>query len=185
MKILSIEISNFKKIEALLLELDGNSLRVAGTTGQGKTTAISTLWDILETVGDPITHSKKGPGVKSQLRLVLGDAQKKIIAERTYTAGGSTSISIRSEDGKEKISAKEFKSWVSSLAMNPHKIMDMGPKEQTETLLRAARIPDGVDLEALDRDRAVAHEKREEARRSEEHTSELQSRPHLVCRLLL
>lgn len=165
MKILSIEISNFKKIEALLLELDGNSLRVAGTTGQGKTTAISTLWDILETVGDPITHSKKGPGVKSQLRLVLGDAQKKIIAERTYTSGGSTSISIRSEDGKEKISAKEFKSWVSSLAMNPHKIMDMGPKEQTETLLRAARIPDGVDLEVLDRDRTAAHEKREEARK--------------------
>jgi hypothetical protein len=165
MKILSIEITNFKKIEALLLELDGKSLHVAGTTGQGKTTAISTLWDILETVGDPITHSKKGPGVKSRLRLVLGDSQKKVIAERTYTAGGSTSISIRSEDGKEKISAKDFKAWVSSLAVNPHKIMDMGPKEQTEALLRAAKIPEGVDLEALDRDRAIAHEKREEARK--------------------
>src|SRR3989442_10920885 len=33
-----------------------------------------------------------------------------------------------------------------------------------------------------DRDRAEAHRR---ARRSEEHTSELQSRPHLVCRLLL
>lgn len=165
MKILSIEITNYKKIEALLLELDGKSLRVAGTTGQGKTTAISTLWDIMETVGDPITHSKKEPGAKAQLRLVLGDSQKTVIAERTYTAGGSTSISIRSVDGKEKISAKDFKSWVSSLAMNPHKIMEMGPKEQTEALLKAAKIPAGVDLEALDRDRATAHEKREEARK--------------------
>src|SRR6266498_4440068 len=33
----------------------------------------------------------------------------------------------------------------------------------------------GTDVETLDRT----------ARRSEEHTSELQSRPHLVCRLLL
>src|SRR3989442_10647015 len=34
--------------------------------------------------------------------------------------------------------------------------------------------------EILDR-----HRGRQEGRRSEEHTSELQSRPHLVCRLLL
>lgn len=167
MKILSIEISNYKKIEALLLELDGQSLKVAGTTGQGKTTAISTLWDILETVGDPINHGKKEPGAKALLRLVLGEpgSEKRVIAERSYSAGGTTSISIKSEDGKDKISAKEFKSWVSSLAVNPHRIMDMGPKEQTETLLRAAQVPEGVDLDKLDRDREAAHADREEARK--------------------
>src|SRR5690554_7541274 len=37
-------------------------------------------------------------------------------------------------------------------------------------LLRAARVPDRLQAGGL---------------RSEEHTSELQSRPHLVCRLLL
>src|SRR3989442_11529439 len=37
-------------------------------------------------------------------------------------------------------------------------------------------------LDALARDEVVEHEV---ASRSEEHTSELQSRPHLVCRLLL
>lgn len=167
MKILSIEISNYKKIEALLLELDGKHLRVAGTTGQGKTTAISTLWDILETVGDPINHGKKEPGAKALLRLVLGEpgSEKRVIAERTYSAGGTTSISIKSEDGKDKISAKEFKSWVSSLAVNPHRIMDMGPKEQTETLLRAAKIPKGVNLAQLDQERETAHASREEARK--------------------
>src|SRR2546429_2907113 len=37
----------------------------------------------------------------------------------------------------------------------------------------------------LERERALAQQSREVAARSEEHTSELQSRLHLVCRLLL
>src|SRR6266498_1801123 len=37
----------------------------------------------------------------------------------------------------------------------------------------------------LERDGAKRFDPFEGARRSEEHTSELQSRPHLVCRLLL
>src|SRR3989442_10765448 len=37
----------------------------------------------------------------------------------------------------------------------------------------------------LDLDQVCAGLGRDQARRSEEHTSELQSRPHLVCRLLL
>ena len=47
MKILSVDVVNFKKVEVLHLELDGQNLRVAGTTGQGKTTAISSLWDLM------------------------------------------------------------------------------------------------------------------------------------------
>src|SRR6201999_4623308 len=49
------------------------------------------------------------------------------------------------------------------------------------TLFRSAKLSDGGRLRlhrvSADVDSAVA--------RSEEHTSELQSRPHLVCRLLL
>src|SRR2546422_2386959 len=43
-----------------------------------------------------------------------------------------------------------------------------------------ARLIEERDLDAVDLRRVVAHD-----RRSEEHTSELQSRLHLVCRLLL
>lgn len=164
MKILSIEITNYKKIQALLLTPDGQPVKVCGTTGQGKTTAISSLWDIMETVGDPIRHEGKTPASKAAIRLVLGDNQTRYIAERLYTSG-STTISIKSEDGKTKIGAKEFKGWVSSLAKNPHKLLDLGPQEQTAALLRAAKVPDGVNLEEIDRNRATAHEAREEARK--------------------
>src|SRR5690554_7487139 len=43
----------------------------------------------------------------------------------------------------------------------------------------------GQVLVAADVQGAHHHRQRREALRSEEHTSELQSRPHLVCRLLL
>jgi len=163
-KILSIDVTNFKKVEVLHLELDGKNLKVAGTTGQGKTTAISTLWDILETVGDPIRHESDRPGVKASVRLVIGDRSERFVAERTYTKG-TTKVSIKSEDGKTTISAKEFRSWVSSLAMNPHQILTLKPQDQTAALLKAAKVPEGVDLEKLDSTKAEAHEKREEARK--------------------
>ena len=164
MKILSVDVTNYKKLEVLHLDLDGKNLRVAGTTGQGKTTAISTLWDILETVGDPIRHESDRPGVKASVRLVIGDRAERFVAERTYTKG-TTKVSVKSEDGKTTISAKEFRTWVSSLAKNPHKLLELGPQDQTAALLKAAKVPDGVDLDQIDRRRADAHEKREDARK--------------------
>lgn len=164
MKILQLEATNYKALRAFRLVLDGRNLKVAGTTGQGKTTGISLLWEIMETVGDPINTAGKEPGAKARLRVVFGDPGRRYIAERTYSNGG-TEISIRSEDGKTKVSAREFKSWVSSLAVNPHRIMDMGPQERTAALLRAAQVPEGVDLDEIDRQRAAAHERREDARK--------------------
>src|SRR5690554_7417187 len=48
----------------------------------------------------------------------------------------------------------------------------------------AAALRDEPDLLTFSL-QAISSGKTEEAVRSEEHTSELQSRPHLVCRLLL
>ena len=170
MKILSLEATNYKALKAFHLILDGRNLKVAGTTGQGKTTGISLLWEIMETVGDPIHAAGKEPGAKAMLRVVFGESGRRYIAERKYTAGG-TEIKIRSEDGKSTVSAKEFRSWVSSLAVNPHRIMDQGPQERTATLLRAAKVPDGVDLDAIDTARAAAHERREDARKDKARLS--------------
>src|SRR3712207_7113648 len=52
-----------------------------------------------------------------------------------------------------------------------------GPRQLLGDLAGAPRIPSMVDCEAYEVGRDLA--------RSEEHTSELQSRQYLVCRLLL
>ena len=171
MKLLEVHILNYKKIEVLHLVMDGKSTRVAGTTGQGKTTAMSALWEVMNTVGDPIRNEGKGPGAKASVRVVVGEPGARFVAERTYS-GGETKITIQSEDKKKKITAREFASWVSSLAVNPHQIISMKPQDQTAALLRAAEVPEGVDLDQIDTDRAVAHERREDARKEKSRLSE-------------
>src|SRR3989442_15225433 len=53
------------------------------------------------------------------------------------------------------------------------------------TLFRSVHTAVVAGRERKERDLLVAGAPHELGRRSEEHTSELQSRPHLVCRLLL
>src|SRR3989442_1902563 len=64
------------------------------------------------------------------------------------------------------------------------------PGEQAETVARRARLrrDDEVAVDQGEQRGKTPKKSRilaRPARRSEEHTSELQSRPHLVCRLLL
>jgi len=153
MNIISLEILDYKKIRAISLAFKpGEPLKVVGPTGQGKTTAISALWDLLEKASDPIRHGAK----KATIRIKLGDASgaPAVIAERTYTNSTST-ITIKGADG-EKIGAREFGDWFSALAVNPHRIMAMKPLERVAALLEAATLPDGFDLAAIDAEKEAA-----------------------------
>src|SRR2546422_3931986 len=66
-----------------------------------------------------------------------------------------------------------------SLARDLHVVAEMPREVVGQLLWPAIDLPPPEDVEA------VMVEQKQAARRSEEHTSELQSRLHLVCRLLL
>ena len=154
MKILKIEIVNYKKIKILELELDGKNMNVSGATGAGKTTAISALWEILKNVGDPVTHGE----MKGKIKVTLGEGNKKVFAEKRLAPKSSTVIIMTSEG--EKISVKDFREWFCDLGVNPHKILDMKPLEQTEILLKAVKLPAGIDLDKLDEEREKLEDNR-------------------------
>ena len=154
MKILQIEVTNYRLIKALLLELNGDNMAVVGQPGQGKTTAISLLWESLKMVGDPVTHGEK----KGQIRITLGDGDQEVFVTRSFTAK-TAPITIMTSKGKA-ISAGAFADWFCGLGQNPHKIMEMKPKEQAQALLEAVKLPDGVDLNELDLKRAQAAQDR-------------------------
>lgn len=145
MKIFSVNVQNYKSLKSFNLELDGKSLVVAGPTGSGKTTAISTLWDIIEKVGEPVTHGER----KGFISLTLQDGGKKVFARREFTEKTNT-ISILTSEG-QKISAAEFKSWIHAQSVDPHKILDLGPQEQVKVLLSTAVLPEGINIDELDR----------------------------------
>lgn len=154
--VLALDFENYRKLKALHLGLSyGQPLQVVGPTGQGKTTAVSALWEVLEVVGDPINHGAK----KGSLRIKLGTPDGPLVTvERKYTASGAE-LSIKDENG-DKVNARDFASWFCSLAVNPHKIMEMKPAERLATLLGAVQLPAGVSLEHLDQQRAAAAEAR-------------------------
>src|SRR2546429_1169996 len=79
-------------------------------------------------------------------------------------AGALVSVSATSETGENRHARRDF----------------LHPRQVTESL---GIVPTGTPSPgAL---AAALHQRRGAERRSEEHTSELQSRLHLVCRLLL
>lgn len=157
MKLLRIEIMNHKRIEAFNVDLNGENLTVSGKTGAGKTTAISALWDIIKATSDPLKHGEK----KGRIYVALKDGDRKIFAERKFTEK-TNEVIVFSIDGanSRKISMSDFKSWFNKLGVNPHKIMDMKPLEQTQTLLDAVELPKGISLEGLDKQREEAADKR-------------------------
>src|SRR3712207_7220292 len=65
--------------------------------------------------------------------------------------------------------------------------LDLAHRRGDERLLRGLQVLPRADrlFGLADLDHAGAGDRREDAVRSEEHTSELQSRQYLVCRLLL
>ncbi len=157
MKIIELEISNTRGVKAFHRHLNGEHMEVAGNTGTGKTTAVNALWDIIEKAPDSLTHGAKS----GQVKVRVGDSQRWILAQRNATPKTST-VRIFDNNG-DSITPKQFKDMLSSLAVNPHKIMDMKPKEQTEALLNAAELD--IDLGAVDASIARLEEDRLEASR--------------------
>lgn len=159
MQIIEIEIENNRAIKVFHSKLNGGNLEIAGGTGEGKTTAISSLWDIIEKRGDALRHGEK----KGKIRVKLAAGDKKVIATRTMTEANS-SITLMDENG-DKISAQDFKRMISDLSVNPHRITSMKKAEQLECLIRSANLGD-YDLKSADRQIAIETERRLELGRS-------------------
>lgn len=136
MKVESLELVNYKKITSLLLSPKGDNVQVTGSTGQGKTTVISALWEAMEMVGEPI---KTGTN-KAIIKLTISDGKKKVFAERVFTAK-TKKITIVDSEGKT-ISVAEFKTWFSDLGVNPQKLLNLGPTEFMGKVLQCVKFED-------------------------------------------
>lgn len=156
MKILKFELVNAKAIRCWAHECpNGEPVKIAGDTGVGKTTAASALWSIMEASPDVLRHG----ATKGRISLTLGDGQPEIIATRRFTKKSQEVIIERADGGK--VSVAEFKTMISRLAVNPHRIKDMKPTERVVTLLASA----GIDMAKLDEDITTAERVRLESTR--------------------
>lgn len=164
MRITQINIKNSGAIACFNMELNGENLEISGDTGTGKTTAISALFDIIKKRSDILRHGEK----KSKISVTLSDGTRTIYAERRTTKSSSPVVltAIDGDGKKSDISIADFKNMISELSVNPHKIMDLTPKSQTETLLKSAKI--SIDLDSIDQRIATAEDARLAAHRKSE-----------------
>lgn len=162
MKILGIEMSNYKKIKALNLDLEGKSFCVAGEPDTGKTTVISALWDLITPIADPLMHGEK----KGNIRVEIGEPgeEYRIFAERKFTEK-TNSISITTDKGR-KLTAGTIKDLVNKITYEPLKLLEMKGKDLTRYLLSCAKLPDGFSIARLDSKRETLAEERLEAFRT-------------------
>lgn len=157
LKIISIVIENRNTIKVFNKELDGSNMHIAGETGTGKTTAVSSLWDIMERRAsqrdyDGITHGSD----KTKLKIKLSDGSKTIVAQKVIK---KNKIEVVIQDADlNTISREDFEKMISDLSINPHKIMNMGPSERVKMLLSAAELE--VDLDEIDKEISEKEEER-------------------------
>lgn len=162
MKILKIEMENYKKVRVFECELNGDNMIVVGKPDEGKTTAISALWDVIESKQDALRHGAKS----GFIRITLGDPDKpyQVIAERKITKK-TNSIIIRDAEGK-KLDRKSFTDLVYSISADPLKVVDLKGAKLTEFLLACVKMPDGYDIESLDKISLELEQKRLDAFRA-------------------
>lgn len=131
MKIISIVINNNKAIECFSINPNGNNVEVAGTTGKGKTTAISALWSILEKGQDQLSHGAK----RGSICVTLEGSGRTIVATRKMTKK-TNSVILECDDGSP-LTIKEFKKMISGLSVNPNDLMRKRPTDLVKSLLSA------------------------------------------------
>lgn len=158
MFVMNVVVENHKRLKCFKLDTKGKSVVIAGKPGEGKTTAISAIWEVLEASADPITHGEK----KGRIKVTLGepDQQYRVFAERIHRPSGDE-IAITTSDG-ERISAPVFKQlFLNSFAKDPLALMSTKGNERVKLLLALAKFPEGSpSLEELNSTRISEESKR-------------------------
>src|SRR5690625_389973 len=152
----------------------GESIGIIGRNGSGKSTLLRALAGLI-----PPTSGEVYLGGRASLLGVNAVLMRELSGARNIMIGGQAmgltpkQIRERMDDIVEFAGLEEFIDL-------PMKAYSSGMSARLRFAISTAAVPDILMI-----DEALATGDAEFQKRSEEHTSELQSRGHLVCRLLL
>ena len=136
MKIISLKAENVKRLKAVEIVPEGNTVIVSGRNGQGKTSVLDSIWLALgggNAAKDSQTTQPIRDGAKrANVVLDLGD----IKVTRSWTAAGGMALKVEGKDGGVYRSPQALlDSMTGKLSFDPLAFSRMAPEEQRKTLI--------------------------------------------------
>lgn len=160
MKLIKLEVENFKRLKALTLDAAGKPVVIiAGDNDQGKSSALDAIAALFggkkACPKDPVRHGAKKA-------TIIGTTET-LIAERRFDAKtGKTEVTVRGKDGAVFASPQDvLDKLYSPLTFDPEAFLRMDTKEQAAILRKLA----GLDFTSEDTKRQEAYDKRTEVGR--------------------
>jgi ATPase subunit of ABC transporter with duplicated ATPase domains len=155
MKIISLEAENYKRLKAIEITPDGNTVVIAGRNAQGKTSVLDAIWAALGgREGNKASKPIREGAETAKVRVDLGD----IVVTRTWK-GDTSTVKVESGEGAVYKSPQALlDSFIGKLSFDPLEFTRMSAREQREALLELVDLD--VDLGELDSKRAALFDKR-------------------------
>lgn len=155
MKVHSLKAEKIRKLQAIAVNLDGENLKVAGKTGQGKTTYCDLVWMALSSKyggSAPVTLGEKSGSIEVEL-----DGGK-LFVRREF--GEKSKLIVKSADGK-KMGATDIEKMISAISYDPMEFYRLKGLQRKNHLLKML----GIDLDLINAERATCFTLRTDAGR--------------------
>ena len=144
LRIVGLQVENFKKIKAVSIVPKGDLVQISGRNGSGKTSCLDAIWAVLggkdQIPGVPIRTGED----QCKIRLDLGE----LIVSRSIKEGGTT-LKVESADGAVYKSPQTMLDAImGTLTFDPLAFTRLAPKAQADQLRKVAEI--GIDIDLID-----------------------------------
>lgn len=157
MKIIKFQAENVKKLKAVEITPDGNTVVISGKNGQGKTSVLDSIWfalgggDAAKDTPRPIRDGQE----QASITLDLGDYK----VTRNWTANDKSYLKVETKDGAKYPSPQKLlDSLVGQLSFDPLAFSTMDDKAQLKTLLGLVEL--SIDPAEVDRQKKVIYDQR-------------------------
>lgn len=162
MHIVRFEAENYKRLKAVEIVPDGNTVVIAGRNAQGKSSVLDAIWATLagKDGAKQTTRPIRDGEVKARVVIELEDLR----IERRWTQAGSN-LTVGPRDGKAKFNSPQaiLDGLIGKLSFDPLAFANADAKAQRAQLLALTGLQEQVDL--IDGKRAGAFRERTDVNR--------------------
>lgn len=144
MKIETISINGFKKLQQFSIDPNGKSVEIKGKNGQGKSSIIDAIWCALtgkDVPGVPINRDS----VSAKIVVGLDDGHT---ARLSFNAKGGKSLVVEGPDGEPvKAPATFLENLIGKISFDPFEFVNQPPAKQKQFLQQLLRL-DFTEIES-------------------------------------